>query len=199
MRAPASSFKNALQAYLQYLVSENKDSSQLRLSLKVIDRWQAHAATETIWNGLKGRLPSEALPTAEEFIFLVLQRRLLHEQVKRVNDETPIVERAVRARAEQYWKAKQGKQYELAAIVRSKLDDFREQRERLLGRKKQEAPRKLFMVGWSDKFKELCGDPLDEIVRVLTEIAFGQEVTIDSVRGAKKPTTRRDRDIRPPK
>lgn len=58
------------------------------------------------------------------------------------------------------------------------------------------------MKGLTDKFNDLCGRPLDKVVCVLTEIAFGQEVTLDEVRAASRVRNSdagKNRAIRPPK
>jgi hypothetical protein len=40
------------------------------------------------------------------------------------------------------------------------------QKKRVLGRDQIAAASKLFIKGWSEKFIELCGKALDEVVRV---------------------------------
>jgi hypothetical protein len=60
-------------------------------------------------------------------------------------------------------------------------------RRRGFSRETETAPRQFFMNDWSAKFQELCGQPLDEVVAFLTQIAFNVEVTADAVREARKP------------
>jgi hypothetical protein len=59
-------------------------------------------------------------------------------------------------------------------------------------------PRRVFMRMIStDLIQELCGQPVDDAVCILTDIAFpDRETTIDQVRAARKPTTRRGRSAR---
>ena len=191
MRAPSPSFKAELAAYQRQVVPEIADDDQRQLAVKIIDDWKDHAAVEKTWNTIKRKLPAEVMPTAAEFINLVLERRLSWEQVnKKVIQQGPQVEADTRRTANYHWKSGD---YDNAKGKMSDADKFHEMRDRLLGRKKALAPRKLFTKDWSDKFRELCGDPLDEVVRVLTEIAFERLATISAVRGVQKPTTRRAR------
>jgi hypothetical protein len=187
MRSPLPFFRSELEAYRRRLVAEKADDWQTRL----IDNWRDHGAVETTWNKIREKLAPEDMPTAEEFIWLVLNNRIVVANgLARVNRESPAVEAAVHARADKFWDSGN---YSAATTVRSQLNNFREERSRLLGRKPKDAPRKRFMKGWSDKFTELCGQPLYEVVLVLTEVAFGREVTPGAVRGAHRPTTRQSR------
>jgi hypothetical protein len=86
------------------------------------------------------------------------------------------------------------KQFLRAANELEMLGTVRGLREHLLSRKEKTAARQYFMTGWSRRFQAMCGQPLDEIVRVLTDIAFGGEAQTQAVRDARKR-----RDIRPPK
>jgi hypothetical protein len=63
----------------------------------------------------------------------------------------------------------------------------------VLGRKKAGAPRKRFMKMVRDAFMANCGRPLNSVVAVLTEIAFGPCTTVSAVRGTQRATKRRER------
>jgi hypothetical protein len=192
MRAPSPSFKNELTSYRRRSVPKIANDEQRQLAVRIIDDWKDHAAVETIWNTIKQKLPAKDLPTAEEFIYLVLERRLSWEEFnkKKVIQQGPEVEANVRRTANLHWKKGD---YDNAKDKMVYADKFHARRDQLLGRKKTTAPQKLFMKGWSDKFRELCGDPLDEVVRVLTEIAFDKAVPMSAVRDTGKPTTRKAR------
>jgi hypothetical protein len=103
-----------------------------------------------------------------------------------VKEESQVVSRVNRL-AEHKWKIGE---HQLAATMKSAVAEYEQLSTRLLGREKKTAAKKRFMLGWSNKFKELCGQPLDQVVRVLTEIVFDVEVSIDAVRGAQRPSTR---------
>jgi hypothetical protein len=198
MRAPSPSFKSELAAYRQRLVSERADYPQLRLWLKILDRWKDHSSAETIWKTVREKLL--AAPTAGQFIDLVLERWSIAIELQRVTSQPPEKAGAkIRVQADRHWR---DGDYWLAAYEKSFLEswtnDIRERSDRLLGRKKAGAARRCFMAGWRDKFKELTGQPLDPVVKVLTEIAFGCDVSIEAVRAAHMPAAdiTRDRVIR---
>ena len=146
MRAPVS-FKAALAAYQQREVPEIADAQQRQLAVKIIGRWKDHAAIETIWDTMRQKLPPEAMPTAEDFIYLVLERRISWEEVKKkVIQQGPEVEGNTRKTANCHWEARD---YDNARGKMSEADKFHEMRDQLLGRKKATAPRKFFAKGWS--------------------------------------------------
>jgi hypothetical protein len=183
MRAPSPTFLSELAIYRQKLALDNQGHHQLPLALKILDRWLEHPSTEAIWQTLEGKLPPEAMPTAEEFIFLILDRRFLAEKFQNVVDGIPTFENKTRVRRRRQERDK--KYFELAHEA-ALLGDVIEGRRRLLGREGTAAIRARFMAEWSAKFRELCNQPLDDVVRVLTEIAFGRMVSLDAVRAAQK-------------
>jgi hypothetical protein len=189
MRAPAPSFKNELAVYRQRLVKERASYPLIAGALQVLDRWRDHADVETIWNTLKEKLPADAMPTAVQFIDLILQRWEIATELDERIRKIPDIEDKTRYRIKHH---SQKRKYGQIARETALLDDILGKRARLLGR--QGNGRRLFMEGWSAKFQELCGKPLDEIVAPLTEITFDGDVTADMVRRA-----RRDRPTRPPK
>jgi hypothetical protein len=186
----AQSFRNELATYRERIVGANPKFSGLQL--EILDRWRDHASVETIWKTIQSRLPADALPTAWEFISLFLERRAIAERVKVIGHEARHVEAKHLVRTKRHIK---NRDYAAVAHENRLMSEFIESN-RLLGREKSRGHRKIFVKGWSDKFRELCGDPLDEVVRVLTEIAFGDTETIDAVRGVHRPTTRTKRRSR---
>jgi hypothetical protein len=191
----ADSFKTELATYRRTLVEQRPDDAQRRLALEVIDRWNEHISVESFWGKIVQKLRPEDLPRPEQFIDLVLQRRILAARIDEVDRETPALEKKVKSRAKRHLREKT---YSKVATEIGLLADIVDQRKRLLGRESG-GQRKVFVVGWSEKFEELCGQPLDEVVRVLTEIAFDTEETIGGIRGMRRPTKRGDRDTRPSK
>jgi hypothetical protein len=193
MPAPEQSFKSEIAAYRRKWVANSPGEEIPEIVRKLLARWEKHPTTEKIWTELKEKLPPEAMLTAEEFIYLVIQRRVLMAEVKRENRERPTVMAEADARAKQQLQA--GEYFQLV-----RENELRRQyqgiRDKLISRNARTAPRKLFENGWSEKFIELCGQPLDEVVAVLTYVAFGVERTPDMIRGMRKPTTKRDRDTR---
>jgi hypothetical protein len=62
--------------------------------------------------------------------------------------------------------------------------------------RKGSRPRMAFMNAMSGYMEDVCGQPLDNVVATLTDIAFqGRPTTIEEVRSARKPTTRSGRSI----
>jgi hypothetical protein len=191
MRAPSPSFKSELTAIREDYVASNQGRHELPLAISIIDRWIKRNETDAIWETLKSKIP-DALP--REFIIGLLNHRLTLENVNRIIRDGPGVEAKIKTRTKRHLQAK--KHLELA-YENAMLGHHIEIREQLLGRKKTTAARQMFMAGCSSLFKHRCGQPLDEVVRVLTEIAFDCNVTLDMVREATKPP--RQRGIRHPK
>jgi hypothetical protein len=190
MRAPSRSFRAEIAAYRDKLVADNDGHPQLQAWMKVLDNWSRHLGAEDIWTTLKEKLPTEIMLTEEEFIFLVLDRRFQLERLNNVIGVLPAVERQIDHQEKRNLKEKNRRRraFEHARLAHANvlLTAVTDQSASLLGREKKNAVRNLFIIGWRDKFRELCGQPLDEVVRVLTEIAFDQPLTIDAVRGVQK-------------
>jgi hypothetical protein len=190
MRAPSPSFQSELASYRRRLVAERADYVYLPIALEILDRWREHPDAEAIWTTLGQKLPPELMPMATQLIDLVLEKRLLMREVQLVVNQIP----RRKAKTAQWSKHQlQDKNYAALVAAGSLLDEITSGAERLLGRKKGTGPRKVFITGWRDKFVEFCGQPLDDVVRVLTEIAFGGEITKDTVRATQKPTTQAKR------
>ena len=184
MRAPSRSFGTELEVYREKLIADNKEHPDLPLWLKVLDRWRRHTAAEQIWQTLKNKVPAGDMLTEEEFIWLVLEQRLIVlEPLIKVVDGLPGKKQLVDHRTKRHMKEKKHTQI---ALENELLGRALDQSDRLLGREKKTAIRNRFVAAWSGKFTQICGQPLDEVVRVLTEIAFGKTMTIDSVRGVRK-------------
>jgi hypothetical protein len=206
MRAPSPSFKAELAACRQMLMLKQKNHRQLSFMLKILDRWAGHPSAEDIWNTISSNWPRNALRSAysdDEFILDVLASAVWAKKLKPVVYELDNCETKTLAHNKRLIGHKR---YSESADLMKLLAEVREGRRRLLSREKKTAARNYFMIGWQEKFITMCGQPLIDVVRVLTDIAFGGEVPVEAVRGARKPTTRearrpksRERDTRPPK
>jgi hypothetical protein len=161
-----------------------------RLTFEVLDNWARHPQCEQIWGKLGSGL---AIPPAALIATVLFHRFVAEEAAIRIR-AWPALEKKLDARAKRHIRDKTRRQLEHESALAA---TFTETRDRMFGRKVASGPRKRFMVGLTAKFKERSGQPFNEEVAYLTEIAFGGEVTVDMVRGTSKPT--RDRDIRPPK
>lgn len=195
MRAPSRSFRAALATYRQQIVTDNEGHPQLPLWLNVLDNWARHKSVEKIWLTIKEKMPAEFMLTEEELIWLVLDQRLnVLEPLSRIVDELPKVEKQVDHRTKRHLKERKRTQIATEnALLQTVLDGS----ERLLGREKKTAIRNRFILGWTDRFVQNCGQPLDDVVKGLTEIAFGKAITVDAVRGARKNRPQADRDTAP--
>jgi hypothetical protein len=188
MRAPATTFRGHLREYSQrYLPTPE--------GVEILKRWEerSDADINLIWNAVKN-LPPEAVPTAEELIALVLSRWTTAKEVEQAITQTPDVADAVRKQIDRVWEDGETWRAWLAAIKREVLEDLtrtiRKKSDQLFRRKKAGAARRYFMASWRDKFRELTGQPHDEVVRLLTEIVSGEATTIDEVRKAHVPAKR---------
>jgi hypothetical protein len=189
MKTPTRTFKAELEVYRQRLPGDVA-------ALKIIDRWIKEPAAEKAWNMLSKALPAESMPTAEEFIYLVIERwAVAQELVDHARREPADTAKKV-ARAKRFMKEEK---YEQAIRENAQLAKRKGLRERLLSQKLSTAARQFFMKHWSAKFRELCGRPLDEVVRVLVGVCFDYKETIQGIRNSSNPTTTRDRRIRPSK
>jgi hypothetical protein len=179
-----------LEAYEAWIVSIAKDDPYLPYKLKIIQRWKGHPLADKTWDIVCQTLSTDDLPSARDFITFFLDRAIVAREINRlVKEERQEVIR-VNQLAERKWKSGE---HQLAATMKSAVAAHEQASTRLLGREKKTGARKRFMRGWSDKFKELCGQPLDEVVRVFTEVVFNIRVTTDAVRGAQRPSTRAGR------
>jgi hypothetical protein len=155
-------------------------------------RWERdHDAAEEIWNTIEPKLLVEYPP--QEFILDVLLSQRRAREGGAVALELADVERKARHGIKRRLATKDYLTLGAEAIW---LDEVREIRGRILSRKRKTAALTYFMVGWAGKFRDLCRQPLYEIVALLTNIVFApkRKVTGDTVREAF-----REWGIRPPK
>jgi hypothetical protein len=190
MRAPSQSFRGELDAFRKRLMM-GPDDDWRRLFVEVLDRWGEHADVEKMWMKVKAKVPTAL---AGEFIAAVLLRRKLVNEIDSRMEQLPEIEGKVRSSTKR--NLKEGRYREIAA-ANGWLADVKELRTTVLGRERT-GSRKHFMLGWSKIFQDVCGQPLDEVVAFFTEIAFdGGPVSTEAVRGARKATTRAERQNPP--
>lgn len=184
MRAPSPSFRAALAAYRQKLVADNEGHPLLPRMVKVLNAWEEHGSTEQVWSTIKDKASPEHMLTEEEFIYFILQHRFAYLEIaNHIVDELPHIKRKVDHRTKRHMK--EGKHAKLAAeneILARTLATS----ERLFGREKKTAIRNRFVTALSINFIQVCRQPLDDVVRVLTEVTFGKKITTEAVRGARK-------------
>ena len=201
MRALPASFRSAIAAYREKLIADNPDRPPPPDLLAVLTRWERHELAATIWVAVKEALPADMLPSEDRFIELVLQRRSMARRLAETYSALTWAE--AKKRTMRHLRDKKGPEFAQALAGLSQefttLTDVMERRERLLGRQKENAERKQFMKDWLGVFTNLCGRPLEQVVRVLTEIVYGGKVRIGVVRSVRRPTTKRarQRDTRP--
>lgn len=191
MRSPAPSFRNELKAYQRRLPALTPGTN--RLAHEVLARWIDHRECELIWTTLRSLLKVKVTPG--HFIAEIIFARLDAERLNIIVREGPAIEAKARARTKRHLREKK---YTQLADENALLGDFVTRRDRVLGREKT-GPRINFMKELSAGFVRWCGQPLDEVVGVLTEIAFGEPTTGEAARAARKPARMRHRSTRPPK
>jgi hypothetical protein len=192
MRSPIPSFRSELAAYHKRL----SDKTQILpphwkgdLANGIINRWLEHPEAESIWTTLRANVPPGFSLTPSDFAVQVIQHRFDAEELTRVIRGLPGVEQKARQRLKRHLAAAD---YASVSFESASLAGVKEQRDRLLGRE-DSAPRTRFMRTWTEHFRKSCGEPLHDVVRVITEIAFDTTITVDAVRGASRPSTRTGR------
>ncbi len=194
MSTPSETFRDELKDFQQRLpaLTPENDDWMERLVHEVLVRWMDHTECESIWTTIRPLLRVAVTPV--HFIDEVILR-IDAEQLNTVVREAPVLEAKMRTRMKRLFSAKQ---YSRLAPLNAVLGDFNERKARVLGRKKT-GPRINFMKELSAGFVKWCGQPLDNEVRVLAEIAFGGPTTTEAVRAARSPRARRHRVVRPQK
>src|SRR5215831_6966409 len=74
MSAPTPTFRSAIADYRQWLNRAEIDEQERLFALTILKRWAEHSDTEKVWDTIRRELPSEAVPTAKDFITYVLER-----------------------------------------------------------------------------------------------------------------------------
>jgi hypothetical protein len=195
MRAPGS-FRGELAAYRQRLLTgdRRRDSHwKCRLATEVLDRWGADEDADKVWDEIKTKLPPDDPSMAGQFIATVLFHRIKAEELRQIVKELPAVDAKTRRRSRHFLKQKQDDQM---LVEMALLREVHHGRATLLRRQIATAPRIYFSAFLSDTFDALFGQPFDEIVKYLTEVAFNTETSIDAIRGARKSSTRQARRAR---
>jgi hypothetical protein len=195
MRSQLSTFRSELKAFLERLLAPPPpgDHWKGRLAQEVLARWIDHPECEAIWVTLQSSLKVAVTPG--HFISEIIFARFDAEQLSIIVSEARTIEAKARVRTKRHLIEKN---YEQIAHENALLADFLERRSRVIGRKKS-GPRVHFMRQISAAFVQWCDAPLDNVARVLTEIAFGEPITIEAVRAARNPRATSDRGIRLPK
>ena len=195
MRSPTPSFRGDLAAYHRQLVDIKKAMAgcpdpRTDIAIGIVDRWLEHPEAESIWSELRSCSPAFQM-TPAEFAEGVINRRLLAERVAQIQRDGPRLVQNVKKKLK-YSLAKS----DIATVAANSapLADFIARRPRVFAREKG-ADRTWFMWQCAEDFRSLCGKPLDNVVRVLAQIAFDwKDAGIDHVRGAQRTMTRLRRD-----
>jgi hypothetical protein len=207
MRAPSPTFKAAIAAYRLAIISNPapvhlQNRWKYELTLEVLDRWEKHAAVETIWSTIKPKL-EPAIPGL--FINVILKMRIHAERVDKYVHELPGTKQQAVSKIK---RLTTDEKFDKVRDWSSLVHDVSKGRARF-SRKTESAALVDFMVQLRSWFNNEWGQPFDDVVATVTNIAFGlrpkppmtrrgenEEVTADHVRDAARAV---DRDIRPPK
>src|SRR5258706_4912615 len=182
MRAPSTSFRNALATY-RMLIEQGPDDDHRALILKILDRWRAPRSCDEIWDSMGALLPLR--PPAGFFIYAVIQSRRDTERLKRATKSFPQLKTDAAACIEREWNAAGG-DFIRAGVAKELLTHADRGIKDLLGRERDGAWKRRFVELWSDHFREHSGKPAYKIVSVITEIAFGGEFDVTNVQDALK-------------
>jgi hypothetical protein len=175
MRAPSS-----FRMQLTELQKQLQTTSKAQGALGLIERWRNHGAAETIWATVSDKIPGW---TARDFIFTVLADRLNAERLNVLLDWDKNITGNAEAQIKAHLRAGEMADVTLKSAA---LVVYQESR-RHVSRKRKTAARTYFMRLSSGRFVEMCGQPLDEVVAAITEIAFGEETGSEAVRRARRP------------
>jgi hypothetical protein len=196
MRSPSPTFRDALKSHRQWLRTLPK--WKRRIANEVIVRWIDHPECESIWVTVCSHLKVQVTP--DRFIAEIISTRLAAEPLDAKPEAFKGKMHALTnklSREERYQELADRNQDFATTIAKYEHDREQVERAGILGRKSP--GRMFFMRQVSAGFTQWCGQPLDDVVRVLTDIAFDTEVTTEAVRGARNPRPKRDRGIRHPK
>ncbi len=195
MRAP-STFKSEIAAYrakLPFVLSSDDPDvleNAVEIAARVLDNWEKHLDAEKPWLAIADHLSDDS--TTEAFIFLVIRDALVAEKLRGQDAETPALEKDYRSYEKFGRKHKLYAELAYAKALRNHVRRLR-QKPKLLSRKKQKAPRQYFIETWRRRFQEICGQPLEPIVGILTEIVFGGTIDPPVVRDAGRRVKRHGR------
>jgi hypothetical protein len=192
MRTPTPTFRDELKAH-QHWLKTLKPEWRRRLARVMLARWIDHPECDSIWMTIRSFLKVEPLPV--RFIAEIITTRLNAEALAKIKNWNPKAE--MRACTERL--LQENKYSDLSdrfADFTTILPVFEGLRARArqagrLGRKKM--ARMYFMRTLSAGFVRWSKDeqPHDDMVRLLTDIAFDYETTTEAVRAARKPRARR--------
>jgi hypothetical protein len=182
-------FCQALASYRLEIVEGPDDQTRASI-LAMLDRWAGRPEdAESAWQSLCTASVANATPPPPVgwFIGSVVRSKVCLDRLADRVEAAPQVRRALSHQADREWK---GGNTALAAVKKDAAQYLEQEFSRLLGREQNTAPRKRFMKMWRATLQQNCGKPLDGVVAMLTEVAFGGETSIDAVRGTRRPTRR---------
>src|SRR5262249_21033720 len=194
MRAPAPTFKDIIAAYRKHAFAGKPTRGiEYRIAMRILNRMEKHDL-EALWNTVRPRLP-QVPEAAGLFITGIIKARIHAERVDHLVNELPAREKKTVLRTKEFLTKKQ---FQAAAIEMSMVGTVSEGRKRLFSRKSESAAQVDFMVALRSYFADECGQPFDDVVATLTNIAFNiDRITADHVRDAARDA--RKRGIRPSK
>jgi len=185
MRAPQRAFRNRLEEYKRDYLKFSKDPPHVRpIALQILSDWMDHPDCDKIWDAVDRFLKVKVTP--ERFIVEVLRAAIDAEKLKLVHSALPGLGDKAAKHTKKDWReglALQARHYVVS-----------EQKERVLGREGT-GPRVNFLRELSAGFERWCGKPLDKEVAALTEITFGESVTPQAARSARKNRPTRPRTV----
>jgi hypothetical protein len=187
MRAPSPTFRAAFTFVRETVEEEMPAGPERELVLQMLKRGEDHGATDDIWKAITDAAVANDKPAPEavERIEWLINSRLKCEEASLVVEQWPAQKAKLLTQVKRAWKGPVS-EWSDAAVKGGAVEDFEARMNAVLGRKKKSGPRQRFMRLWTASFRDFCGDPLDEVVRVLTEIVFNEKITLDMVRRASR-------------
>jgi hypothetical protein len=213
MRSPTPSWRSDLSSYQGRLIDMQKTAppgtpqQHAAILIETVNRWIKHKEAERVWNTFRSHVPPDSqvvvvvtstavMPianiTPSGLVGMVIRSRFDADKFSQIIDDAGPLEQKIRARAKRHQtRTSSPEALEVASDLLGTLATFKRQRAAVL-RRQRSAPRTWFIQHWSGFFKDLCGQPLEEVVRFFTEIAFNDPaVTIETIKAARRSTQRR--------
>jgi hypothetical protein len=197
MRSPTPSLRSELSNYQRELTTRRQslppnytDLRDYDIAIGILDRWikrTKNDGTDWVWTKLQAHLPAGFIITPIQLAEHVIEWRLAALRAAVIVHDGPGLVDKAKGR----WKHLANKEDIDAAIdVGVPLARYIKQRPSVLGREAG-ADRTWFIGQWAGFFKTVCGKPLNDVVGVLTEIAFDtDQVSLDDVKNAQRTMAR---------
>jgi hypothetical protein len=177
-RDALAAFRKDFEAHAEQASAEQKTHFKYRLTLEILDRWDAAGDCEKIWKQLGPKLKI----SASVFIGQIIFGRTNAEEFATRLQEWPKLEAKVIAREKRLVLDRAPEKLGKIVSLHATFDRARA----TYSQKIATAPRQDFIIQLSHAIEMRCGAPYDRAVATLTQIAFDEEISTGWVRKTRK-------------